>query len=178
MFCWPGWSASGDKHDPQRGLLSGHQGHSLPLASHRQASATRGLRQPAVLPHVAHGGPLPVTRSPSCPADPGSPVGGSPHAPVRRRRAPGGTGGHGLALGERTSGRAAGGTGGTDAVGGSWHLLLRDVAMPGLSSLTIKRYSATKKYSFFWISARSSSTRMLRRRSCSSSRRKASRMTS
>ncbi len=64
------------------------------------------------------GGPLPVTRSPSCPADPGRPAAcrrptglasGSPHAPVRRGRAPGGAGGYGHALGERTSGRAAGG---------------------------------------------------------------------
>jgi hypothetical protein len=37
---------------------------------------------------------------------------GSPHAPVRRGRAPGGAGGYGLAQGERTSERAAGGHGG------------------------------------------------------------------
>jgi hypothetical protein len=37
---------------------------------------------------------------------------GSPHAPVRRGRAPGGAGGYGLAQSERTSERAAGGHGG------------------------------------------------------------------
>jgi hypothetical protein len=63
--------------------------------------------QPAVLPHAARGGPLPVTRSPSCPAAPGrlpacqQPTGlasGAPHVPVRRG-APGGAGrtGHALA---------------------------------------------------------------------------------
>src|SRR5262249_2146505 len=43
---------------------------------------------------------------------------GSPHAPVRRGRAPRGAGGYALAQGERTSGRAVGGTGWADAGGG------------------------------------------------------------
>ena len=42
---------------------------------------------------------------------------------MRRGRAPGGAGGYGLAQGERTSGRAAGGHGGTDAGGGKGRLI-------------------------------------------------------
>jgi hypothetical protein len=60
-------------------------------------------------------GPRPVRalrRGPAACRRPTGRARGSPHAPVRRGRAPGGAGGDGLAQGERPRGRAAGGHGG------------------------------------------------------------------
>ena len=61
--------------------------------------------------------------------------------------APGGAGGYALAQGERTSGRAAGGHGGTDAVGGKGRCRVgRAVTRPGPSPDPDKEISTIRLF--------------------------------